>query len=85
MAWTVRPAADLLSGLFRWHVPGRWYVFAVGYMAAAKLSAAAAIRVVNGEWPAFGSVPVYLMLLSIGAVYFLVRPARLERTAHRMI
>jgi len=39
----------------------RWYAFAIGYMAAIKLSVALLIRIAAGAWPAFGDTPVYLM------------------------
>ncbi len=41
------------------------YLFAIGYMAVAKLGAAAIFRVVIGTWPLFGSTPWYIMLLAI--------------------
>jgi uncharacterized protein len=43
----------------------RWYLFAVLYMAAAKLAVALLHRVVAGAWPPFGETPVYLMALAI--------------------
>jgi membrane protease YdiL (CAAX protease family) len=52
----------LLGRLFRWQVPARWYVFALGYMAAIKLTAALVHRLVVGEWPRFGELPFYLMI-----------------------
>lgn len=55
---------QLLARLFRWQVPARWYVFAASYMVVAKLSAAAVFRVTTGAWPAFGSTPLYLLVLA---------------------
>ena len=55
----------LVDRLFLWRVPVRWYVFAAGYTIAIKLTAAAAHRVVEGAWPAFGDVPVVLMLAAV--------------------
>ena len=53
----------LIARLFQWQVPARWYVFAASYMVVAKLSAAAVFRITEGAWPAFGSTPIYLLLL----------------------
>jgi membrane protease YdiL (CAAX protease family) len=52
----------LLSRLFQWQVSARWYLFAVGYMAAIKLTVALVHRVATGAWPRFGDEPWYLML-----------------------
>ena len=52
----------LLSRLFQWRVNARWYVFALGYMAAIKLTFALVHRVVNGGWPRFGDTPWYLLI-----------------------
>ena len=52
----------LVHRLFLWRVGFRWYVFAVGYIAAIKLFAAVVIRVATGSWPGFGNVAWYLML-----------------------
>ena len=56
---------SLLRPLFRWEVGKRWYVFALTYMAAIKLTAALVHRAVTGEWPAFGAEPLYLMAIAI--------------------
>jgi uncharacterized protein len=55
----------LLSRMFRWRVGAHWYLFAVTYMAGARLSAAVAYRLIRGEWPAFGPVPWYLLLAAV--------------------
>jgi CAAX protease family protein len=55
----------LLSRLVQWHVGVRWYVFALAYMAAIKLTAAVIHRVVSGAWPAFGSERIVLMIAAI--------------------
>ncbi len=47
----------LLGRVIPRSVAVRWYVFAVGYMAAIKLTAALVHRVVTGEWPPFGDLP----------------------------
>lgn len=52
----------LLSRLFQWKVSARWYLFAVGYMAAIKLTVALIHRVTTGTWPRFGDEPWYLMI-----------------------
>jgi len=43
----------------------RWYLFALAYLPAVKLSAAALHRLALGAWPAFCYTPWYLMLLAI--------------------
>lgn len=55
----------LLSRLFRWKVGTRWYVFAASYVAVVKLVAAAAHRVIAGEWPPFGQAPLYLLFVAV--------------------
>jgi len=47
----------LLEPIGRWDVGARWYVFAISYMAALKLSAALIHRLVTGAWPPFGEGP----------------------------
>lgn len=42
-----------------------WYVFAIGYMAAIKLTAALIHRLITGGWPAFGQESLFLMLGAI--------------------
>ena len=56
----------LLGRLIDWRVAGRWYVFALGFMAAIKLGAALIHRVAMGAWPEFGTTP--LVLLFGGAI-----------------
>lgn len=55
----------LLGRVLEWRVGARWYLFAVGYMASVKLTAALGHRVATGEWPAFGSTPVLLMASAV--------------------
>src|SRR5437660_3434836 len=43
----------------------RWYVFAVAYFALVKLTVALLYRVATGAWPAFGHIPVYLLMIAI--------------------
>jgi membrane protease YdiL (CAAX protease family) len=54
--------SDLLTRLVRVDVPARWYVFALTYMAAAKLATAIIYRAIYGSWPAGGSEPWLLIL-----------------------
>jgi membrane protease YdiL (CAAX protease family) len=58
-------ARRLLSGITRWSVPARLYLFALGFMAATRLVAAAVHRLATGDWPPFGDTPVPLMLAAI--------------------
>lgn len=54
----------LLARAVAWRVPLRWYFFSVGYMALIKLAAAVIQRALTGAWPAFGKVPLVLLLLA---------------------
>ena len=56
--------SELIERVFKWQFPARWYMFAAGYMAVVKLVAAVLHRITAGSWPAFGSVPLYLILLA---------------------
>jgi hypothetical protein len=53
----------LLRRTVKWSVGARWYVFAVGYMAAIKLTVALLLRIATGAWPAFGQESVYIMAI----------------------
>src|SRR6478672_8149543 len=55
----------LLARIGRRHVRLRWYVLAVGYVAALKLTAALILRVATGTWPTFGDTPWPLMAAAI--------------------
>ena len=55
----------LLARIGRWRVDPRWYLIAVAYMAAIKLSAAMIARLATGTWPAFGETPLPLILGAI--------------------
>jgi len=57
--------ARLLMRIGRWQVGARWYLFAIGYMAATKLLAAPIHRMAVGAWPPFGETPLPLMLGAI--------------------
>lgn len=52
----------LLGRVTQWQVGARWYVFAVGYMAAMKLTVALVHRVITGAWPLIAVEAWYLML-----------------------
>jgi membrane protease YdiL (CAAX protease family) len=65
MTWRAQGSGGvqaLLARLFASRVDGRWYVFAVGFMAAVKLVVAVVHRVAYGAWPRFGDTPVFVML-----------------------
>src|SRR5947209_3657257 len=55
----------LLGRVFQWRVAARWYLFAIGYMAAIKIAVAAAHRIATGAWPGFGLVWPVVMLVAI--------------------
>ena len=55
----------LLGGVVKWRVPVRWYLFALAYIPAIKLTAALIHRVATGAWPRFGDDPWYLILAGI--------------------
>jgi len=55
----------MLRRLLEWRVGARWYVFAVGYMAAIKLAVALVHRVAVGTWPPLGQEVWYAILASI--------------------
>jgi membrane protease YdiL (CAAX protease family) len=45
----------LFARVFEWRVGLQWYVFAIGYMLAIRLAAAAIQRIATGTWPQFGN------------------------------
>jgi membrane protease YdiL (CAAX protease family) len=55
----------LLGRVFQGQVGVRWYVFAVGYMPAIKLSVALVHRLATGAWPRFGQEAWYVMVAAI--------------------
>jgi membrane protease YdiL (CAAX protease family) len=57
--------ARLLARIVRWQVGGRYFLFAIGYMATIELLAASIHRVVIGAWPTFGKEPLLLMVAAI--------------------
>ena len=56
---------SLLGRLGRVNVPGRWYLFAVSYMAVVKLAVAVTHRIISGSWPPFGTDKWYAVLAAI--------------------
>ena len=65
LTWRARGTAGvkaLLRPLYQWQVSPRWYVFALGYMAAIKLTTALVHRALTGSWPPFGSSEWYVIL-----------------------
>jgi membrane protease YdiL (CAAX protease family) len=68
LTWRDEGAAGVeafVGRIFRGPVAAKWIVFAVSYMAVIKLSAAVIHRLGLGEWPRFGTEPVYLMPIAI--------------------
>jgi membrane protease YdiL (CAAX protease family) len=55
----------LLSRIFKWQVNARWYLFAVTYIAAIKLSVAVVLRVATGAWPRFGDESIFVMAAAL--------------------
>lgn len=55
----------LLRRLLEWRVGVRWYVFAVGYIAAIRLAVALVHRVAVGAWPRLGEEVWYVILANI--------------------
>ena len=55
----------LLRRVFQFRVRAQWYVFALGYMLAVKLSVALLHRFATGEWPRFGQEEWYLIASAI--------------------
>ena len=56
---------DLVARLFKWRVSVWYYVFALTFMAAVKLSAASLYRWDTGAWPAFGTTSLIVMLIGV--------------------
>lgn len=55
-------AEALVGRVFDAPSGARWYVFAIGYYLAVKLSAAALTRLIGGVWPPFGVEPWYVIV-----------------------
>jgi hypothetical protein len=55
----------LLCGITRWRVAGMYYVFALGFMIALKLTAALIYRASTSSWPRFHTSQWYLLPFAI--------------------
>jgi uncharacterized protein len=55
----------LLLRLFQWREGARWYLFAVGYMAAIRFTVALTHRIMTGSWPRFGDQPLGIIMAAI--------------------
>ena len=55
----------LLREIVHWRVGVRWYLFAVSYMAAIKLTVALVYRLTTHSWPRFGHEAWYVILAAI--------------------
>jgi len=66
-AWNDGPAAvrALLRRVMMADVPGRYYVFAISFMLAVKLTAALLHRAIVGEWPRFDSGALLIMPMAV--------------------
>jgi uncharacterized protein len=57
--------SNLVSGVFKWRVPVRYYVLAIAFIPAIKLTAALLHRLMSGAWPRMGTESLLLMPLAI--------------------
>src|SRR5207247_7532880 len=55
----------LLRPVFASRVAARWYLFAIGYLPAIKVTVAVVHRLMTGSWPRFGDEPWYLIVAAI--------------------
>jgi uncharacterized protein len=55
----------LLRRILQWRVGARWYLFAIGYLAAIKLTVALLHRAINGSSPHFGRELPGVILVAI--------------------
>lgn len=55
----------LLQPILKWQVKARWYVFALVFIVAIKITAAIIHRVVTGFWPTFGTEGPLVILAAI--------------------
>ena len=55
----------LLGRVLQWRVAAPWYLFAVGYIPAIKLTIALVHRGATGAWPRFGNEPWYVIPVAI--------------------
>lgn len=57
--------ATLLSRLLEGQVAVRWYLFAMGFGVAIRITAALVMRLITGTWPAFGTESVLVIAAAI--------------------
>jgi len=55
----------LLGRVLLFRVASRWYLFAVSYIAAIKLTVAVIYRLAIGAWPHFGELSWYIMVAGV--------------------
>src|SRR3954466_11773553 len=63
--WLTPRREELIDRVFQWQVPGRWYLFALGYLAAVQLAAGIVYRIVAGVWPTLEPAP---WLMFVGGI-----------------
>lgn len=51
--------------MLQWRAGAQWYLFALGYMAASKLTAALVHRMAVGAWPRFGQEAWFVIIAEI--------------------
>jgi membrane protease YdiL (CAAX protease family) len=66
-AWRERQQGvrSILRHVVQWRVAKRWYLFAVLYIVAIKLTVALILRASTGAWPRFGTTPWYVIPVAI--------------------
>lgn len=64
IAWSMWALAGRFADGASLTATGR-IIFAVGFMAAVKLTAAVVIRVSTGAWPGFGTEPILIMIAAL--------------------
>lgn len=66
-AWRERQQGvrAILRHVIQWQVATRWYLFAVFYIVAIKLTVALILRASTGAWPRFGTTAWYVIPLAI--------------------
>jgi membrane protease YdiL (CAAX protease family) len=55
----------LIARIFQFRASWRWYVFALGFLPAARLTAALLHKLISGAWPPFGGVSALDLIASI--------------------
>jgi uncharacterized protein len=57
--------ARLFGRVLQWRVSVRWYILAIGYFLAIRLSVVVADRAIAGAWPSLQQIPWYVFLPGI--------------------